>query len=107
MEDLIRSRQQFENEVYDLLVNIDLLVPPNFWDPVVPNSDNNLVNASNIDFQKVVCELTDCFICFQEFTEFNVLECCKKKLCENCRNTWFKKSVKCPFCVQDVRDFIK
>jgi hypothetical protein len=31
---IIRERQRFENEMYDLLVNVEI-IPPEFWEPVV------------------------------------------------------------------------
>ena len=96
LSDLIRERQQFENQAYDLLVNVDLLVPENFWEPVPVKAE--------IEFEKV--KTTDnCFICFNKKDTFNLLKCCKKKMCESCSETWFEKSVKCPFCVQDIRNF--
>jgi hypothetical protein len=99
MEQLIRERQRFENEMYDLLVNVDQFLPPEFWEPVVVKI------PETFNFEKVVTEPTECFVCFNEFTVFNKLNCCKKKLCEDCTKTWFDKSVKCPFCVQDIRTF--
>jgi hypothetical protein len=99
MEQLIRERQRFENEMYDLLVNIDQLISPDFWEPVVVKIPETFT------FEKVLMEPTECFICFKEYTSFNKLKCCNKRLCEECCKTWFDKSVKCPFCVQDLRHF--
>ncbi len=97
-EELLRSRQQFENEMYDLLVNVELLIDPSFWEPVP-------ITFQIEKFEKVVTEQTECFICFNKYTLFNKLNCCKKFICEECSRSWFKGSVKCPFCNQDVRDF--
>jgi hypothetical protein len=98
LQELLRSRQQFENEMYDLLVNVELLVDPSFWEPVHVKL--------NVNFEKEnLKEPSECFICFNKYTLFNKLNCCKKCLCEGCCDTWFEKSVKCPFCNQDLRDF--
>lgn len=98
-EELLRSRQQFENEMYDLLVNVELLVDPSFWEPVPVTFQ--IEKLTKITFEKE----TECFICFNEKHSFFELNCCKKFICEECSCSWFKGSVKCPFCNQDVRDF--
>lgn len=101
LEQIVRNRQDFENEVYDLLVNVELLAPPDFWNPV------EIKLPDSFTFEKVISEPTECFVCFSDFTEFNKLECCKKKMCEGCTTRWFEKSTKCPFCNQDLRNFTK
>jgi hypothetical protein len=104
LEEIIQDRLQFENEMYDLLVNIELLAPPSFWDPI---QDPVIVQLpESYEFEKViVCEPLECFVCFNNFTEFNKLKCCNKKMCEGCTTKWFASSVKCPFCNQDLRNF--
>lgn len=107
LEEIIQDRQQFENEMYDLLVNVEIFIPPGFWDPVQDTINIEVAKLpKNYEFEKViVCESLECFVCFNNFTEFNKLRCCNKKMCEGCTTRWFASSVKCPFCNQDLRNF--
>ena len=87
------TNQQFENNLYDLLVSI-------LW----KSDEINL--PEKLDFEKIeTCEQIECFICFIHFIEFNKMNCCNKMMCEECTEIWFKNSVTCPFCNQDIRNF--
>lgn len=96
-QDLIIQRNIFEIHVYDYLVNDIMIIPDEFWEPVnvglKPEELNELI-------------LTDeCIICTEEQNVFRELKCCKNKICDDCAKGWFSRSVKCPFCVQDLRNF--
>ena len=76
-------------------------VPEGFWDPVV-------VSLSDHSFSLITNKLKkqDCIICNETEYNFKVVPCCKNDLCTCCASSWFGKSIKCPYCNQDVRDFI-
>jgi hypothetical protein len=80
---------------------IDNRVPESFWDPVV-------VCLSEHQFSLVTNKLKkqDCVICNETKYNFKVVPCCKNDLCTCCASAWFGKSIKCPYCNQDIRDFI-
>jgi hypothetical protein len=83
------------------LINNRVRVPDGFWDPVV-------VSLSDHSFSLITNKLKkqDCVICNETEYNFKVVPCCKNDLCTSCATSWFNKSVKCPYCNQDIRDFI-
>jgi hypothetical protein len=80
---------------------IDNRLPESFWDPVV-------VCLSEHQFSLVTNKLKkqDCVICNETKYNFKVVPCCKNDLCTCCASAWFGKSIKCPYCNQDIREFI-
>jgi len=100
---LIIERTNFENEIFDFLINPLVFVPPDdpFWDPVTVN-----LNDSQINQLKTIEKEAECFICTNISLNFSNLNCCNNDICSDCTFNWFSKSVKCPFCKQDLRDFI-
>jgi hypothetical protein len=98
---LIRERLDFENEMYDYLlepINILIDVDDSFWEPVH-------VGYNKVKELKDIITEDDCCICTEKHLNFKSIRCCNQKMCNNCCYTWFEKSVKCPFCQQDIRDF--
>ena len=85
----------------NMLDLIDNRVPESFWDPVV-------VCLSEHQFSLVTNKLKkqDCVICNETKYNFKVVPCCKNDLCTCCASAWFGKSIKCPYCNQDIREFI-
>ena len=96
MEELIRQREQFENDLYDFLINP--LIPPNFWDPVFLSIDINLLGDLYIT--------QECVICIEEKKHHKELKCCKQMMCIDCSKGWFSKSTKCPYCNRCIIEFI-
>jgi len=94
---LLRERNIFELQVYDYLVN-PYMVPNDFWEPVKVSLDISQLNQMSIK--------DNCIICTNDSNFFRELKCCKNKLCNGCAERWFSQSVKCPFCVQDLREFV-
>ena len=97
---LVTERQAFEIEIYDFLV--EDLIPDEFWDPVKVG-----LSPEQIEKLQVISTESDCFICTSMNSEFCSMECCKKIICKDCTTKWFSESVKCPFCVQDLRNCLK
>jgi hypothetical protein len=99
----LADRHQFEIDLYDFLINPMALIPQgdSFWDPVI-------VNLSELQIEKIefIEKDSDCFICTSTFNYFKQVPCCSKLICDDCTDTWFCKSVKCPYCKQDLREFI-
>ena len=103
MEELIRERTIFENELYDNLINLELFIPESFWEPVnVSLTIEQINNLKEIDL-KETCSKETCLICNSETFIFKELRCCKKQMCNSCIITWFNLSVKCPYCNFDQR----
>ena len=77
------------------------MVPEGFWDPVV-------VSLSDHSFSLITNRLKkqECIICNETEYNFKILPCCKNDLCTCCASSWFGKSIRCPYCNQDIRDFI-
>jgi hypothetical protein len=116
--DYIQNRNNFENEMYDYLasstsfngiffiyqnvLNVDqsVMIPVNddFWDPVV-------VSYDSVDQLEEVPLQDQCFICTEDKCLFKKMKCCSQNLCVECCQEWFGRSVKCPYCYQDLRDF--
>ena len=96
---LIRSREEFENQLYDFLVS-PLFVDETFWEPVKVT-----LTASQLGMLNEVYNFHECLICAQEFFWFNELICCKQLMCLECAIKWFNyESVYCPFCKVDIRE---
>ena len=98
---LLLDRTLFEIQVYDYLVNPILFISEDFWDPVK-------VGLTHDDISKCseVLLNDNCIICTNDCNAFREVRCCKNKLCMECTDKWFSESVRCPFCIQDLRDFI-
>jgi hypothetical protein len=95
----ILEREIFEETLYNYLESP--FIPESFWEPVKIGLNNSEIESLKICFNE-----TECLIC----TENNILKrelmCCKNIMCGECSNKWFLKSVKCPFCIQDIRTFL-
>jgi hypothetical protein len=100
-QNLIIQRNAYEVQVYDYLVNPFLLMPDNFWEPVkVCLKPHQITELTEVVIQE------NCIICADDTEFFREVKCCKNKLCHGCAERWFSESVKCPYCVRDLRDFI-
>lgn len=99
--ELIRERADFEFQLYDYLIitNVNpFIIPDSFWESV------KVEFAGVKDLEDTIGE-DICFICTEKHLNFKKVTCCKQKLCNGCCYQWFKESVKCPFCFQDIREF--
>jgi hypothetical protein len=114
----ISNRISFENELYDHLISSTSLngifftystvysnvysdvIDETFWEPVV-------VSYEKIDLLESIDEQGNCSVCTEDQSSFKRLKCCNQKLCVGCCEEWFGRSVKCPYCYQDLRDFDK
>jgi hypothetical protein len=100
LQELINERSRFENYLYDYLLEPLIVIDESFWEPVQ-------VGYNKIkELQDIVTEDT-CFICTDKHINFKNMKCCNQKMCNGCCYTWFEKSVKCPYCQQDLREFDK
>lgn len=99
MNELLLERRRFEIEIYDFLVEIQ--IPDSFWNPVEVGLTQEYLQFN------VITISDECSICFENFNSFSELYCCKKTMCDNCIQSWFSTSVRCPFCVQDLRNCLK
>ena len=97
---LLINRNIFETRAYDYLVNP--IIPDDFWDPVIVCLSTEQISK----FEKLPLS-DECAICNEDYHSFLKLNCCKKEMCEKCTSKWFSSSVKCPFCVQDLRICLK
>lgn len=70
-----------------------------FWEPV----KMGLVLTD--DCFKINEHIDDCNICSEQKYAFYQVPCCNQDICISCVNKWFKTSVKCPYCAQDLRNF--
>jgi hypothetical protein len=68
-----------------------------FWDPVK-------VGLSSVEQYTLDSDECECPICMDTKQHSKKLLCCKNNMCVQCVETWFKESVKCPFCFRDLRD---
>jgi hypothetical protein len=99
MEELIRQRRQFEDEMYDLLVSPLQFnfVPDSFWEPVRV--------SYNVKLLWDTYYTDDCSICTDNCSCFKLLHCCAQVICTSCAKEWFRLSVMCPYCNRDLRGF--
>jgi len=74
----------------------------NFWEPVQVG-----LEKSHVDSFSKVEDFNECPICMETRETSKRLPCCKKTVCTECTLKWFALSVKCPFCVSDLRDHVK
>jgi len=96
---MIQERNQFQNELYDFLVNpLILNVPEDFWEPVTVKFDK--VH----ELEDIIGE-NECTICLENHLNFKKTSCCGQKICNGCCFKWFETSVRCPYCSQDIREF--
>jgi hypothetical protein len=95
---LVHDRRVFELMMYDYLVNPHEIVDPSFWEPVV-------VCFENVKSLEDIIQEEVCTICMEKHCNFKKVNCCNQILCNGCCYEWFKKSVKCPYCFQDIREF--
>jgi hypothetical protein len=104
--------------IENLIVNIDYTyylpelpllsnlpeVPDDFWEPVKVGLKREYLD----EFESIEIEpdtnLFNCFICSLDSSSYKILPCCNKEMCSRCVKKWFKESVYCPFCKQDIRD---
>jgi hypothetical protein len=101
LESLIRHRNRFEDYIYDYLVTANE-IPESFWEPVTV-----CLSDKQIDLIKTIeCEEIECFICKDNKNLYKKLTCCDNKICLDCTNIWFNKSVFCPFCKKDQRTIL-
>ena len=101
---LIEQRNNFENELYDILTNnsIDNIfvyyeIPPSFWESVKITYDVKTLED--------IIGKDECIICSENHLNFKKLHCCNQKMCNGCCYKWFNESIKCPYCYQDIREF--
>jgi hypothetical protein len=97
----INEFELFEQRVFIFLTHPFQYIPEDFWEPVVVS-----LNQSQLELLKSKLCKKSCIICTEEVYNFKVLPCCKNDTCKECTINWFAKSTKCPYCKQDVRDFI-
>jgi hypothetical protein len=77
------------------------LVPDDFWEPVkISLSKEQIDNLKNNNIDE------DCSICLDSKTAFKILECCRNKICVLCAKNWFNISIYCPYCKQDIRNYL-
>jgi len=98
-ENLVLERHIFEIQVYDYLVTPFLFIPDEFWEPVIVS-----LNSEQISEFKKLNKPDNCCICTLDFETFCEMTCCKNIMCVECTNQWFLRSVKCPFCIKDLRE---
>jgi hypothetical protein len=116
--DYIRNRNNFENEMYDYLasstsfngiffvytnvinneIDDNLNIDDDFWDPVI-------VSYDSINLLEDITLQEHCHVCTEDKSLFKKLKCCSQNLCVECCQEWFGRSVKCPYCYQDLRNF--
>ncbi len=70
-----------------------------FWDPVRIG-----LTTAQIGTFTTRDKSCDCPICMDKKSHSNKLLCCRNLMCRDCTNKWFEDSVKCPFCMCDMRD---
>jgi len=76
-------------------------IPDDFWEPVIISlQDEQKSLLKNKLFRQ------ECIICNEDSYNYKILPCCTNDMCHSCMDTWFDKSIKCPYCNQDLRDFI-
>ena len=99
IQNLILERNLFEIQVYDYLVDPFLFISEDFWEPVKVG-----LSVEQISKCEELVEQDECIICTNICNTFRKLDCCNNKLCTNCINNWFTESVRCPFCICDIRE---
>ena len=109
--ELIHSRNELINNTFnrfieysndrEIFVFIEQQIPETFWEPVI-------VKFQDIDKLEtlVLQEPVECIICTNLECQFKKVACCNNKICKNCINIWFNKSVFCPFCKCDQREIL-
>ena len=105
--DLVAERQAFEIQIYDFLV--DPIIPDDFWEPVKIGLTPEQISKIITEPQTMVESPTtvECFICTEYTSDIHQIICCKNTMCMDCINKWFSESVKCPYCMQDLRNCLK
>ena len=134
-EEFVNERNRFEENLYDFLIPfsagsitisnlnsylnqdpdddlsrfnriifryIELNENDSFWDPVVVN-----LSSQEIENFKEIHECNkECIICNELKNTFKIVNCCNNKICNECTNNWFNRSVYCPFCKSDQRNTV-
>ena len=113
MEEEIISR--FENLLLGILEDTNYLINyrifetdedvtdeylESFWEPVIVRLSDSQINSLEHS-----SESKECSICTYSRCNFNITPCCQNDLCVKCANKWFEKSVFCPYCKADIRDY--
>ena len=86
-------------QIVDFLISSYILIDDDFWEPVRVG-----LTFSQIKNFETVHERIECPICMDTKEKSRKLPCCAKTTCFTCTRKWFKSSVKCPFCVRDLRE---
>jgi hypothetical protein len=80
---------------------IGIFIEADFWEPVkIGLSEKQIKTFITMHHQ------TECYICTKNVKITRQVPCCKQIMCQTCTKKWFGSSVKCPFCVQDIREKI-
>ena len=90
-------------ELLDFFIHISVYTDTeedDFWEPVrVGLKTSQVQKFSNVE------SFNECPICTVTRERSKRLPCCKKTMCFECTRKWFASSVKCPFCMRDLRDY--
>ena len=88
-----------ENFFFEILqIGLLYLDDEDFWEPVKVGLPTEIM-----DTLKTVEDFNECPICTEVSETSKRLPCCKHVMCTGCTNRWFRDSVKCPFCIRDLR----
>jgi len=103
------TRSLFERMLLDhLVVDIEYSYSPeildDFWEPVKVGLKQEHLDEFDMVKIQPGTESFNCFICSNDNDTYKLIPCCNKEMCTLCVNRWFKESVKCPFCKQDIRE---
>ena len=86
--------------ILDMIISAYIFIEDDdFWEPVRVGLETSRVD----EFSKVE-DFNECPICTETRETSKRLPCCKKTICTECTLKWFAVSVKCPFCVRDLRE---
>ena len=94
----VKERQLLDLIIYDYYINP--FIPEDFWEPVT-------ISLSTVEIENLLVINTthyeECIICYNDKNTFKGLSCCNNKICQDCTESWFSCSTKCPFCIRDLR----
>ena len=106
-QNLNEQSQNLNNLNFDSTVIFDYLISPiffyndTFWENIPVGLEDD-----TIDLLKNVVKNENCIICTNKFNDFKELWCCSQIMCIGCSHKWFRTSVYCPFCKNDMRETI-